>query len=79
MCHGVACVGLILVGMCVYILGLCVIVLVCVMVCTWVVCLGVGLCHGVYLLACVSWYVLVGLCVRTCWVVLVWYLLACVS
>ena len=65
-CHGVyllACVS-----WCV--LGLCVMVLVCVMVCTWVVCHGVGLCHGVYLdcvmvfarvMLCVSWYVLVGL------------------
>ena len=39
-------------------------------------------CHGVYLLACVSWCVLVGLCVMvcTCWLVCHGvYLLACVS
>ena len=35
----------------------CVLVGLCVMVCT---------CHGVYLLACVSWCVLVGLCVMVC-------------
>ena len=36
-----------------------------VMVCTWVVC------HGVYLMGCVSWCVLNGLCVMvcTCWAV----------
>ena len=46
--------------------GLCAMMLACVMVCTcWLVC------HGVYLLACVSWCVLVGLCVMvcTCWLV----------
>ena len=40
------------------------------------------MCHGVYLLACVSWCVLVGLCVMvcTCWLVCHGvYLLACVS
>ena len=49
----------------------------CVMVCScWLVC------HSVYLLACVSWCVLVGLCVMvcTCWLVCHGvYLLACVS
>ena len=48
-----------------------------VMVCTcWIVC------YSVYLLACVSWCVLVGLCVMvcTCWLVCHGvYLLACVS
>ena len=44
------------------VLGLCVMVLACVMVCTWVVCHGVGLCHGVYL-GCVSWCWLVSWCV----------------
>ena len=40
------------------------------------------MCHGVYLLACVSWCVLVGLCVMvcTCWLVCHGvYLLACVD
>ena len=79
-CHGSVTCWLVCHGVRVLV-GLCVMVYTC-----WLVCCGSVtcwlVCHGVYLLACVSWCVLVGLCVMvcTCWLVCHGvYLLACVS